>query len=123
MSHATPVAPELAELVSAFEQEDGRLKAHPDGSWSIAIECSMAPLYRLMASTQTAFEAVVFDEVELVDGYGQAIDVECASGVLMNQAQRAVLVWQDHWQAGLFATLTVYADEQSFARSLSLQAA
>lgn len=52
---------------------------------------------------------------ELCDSTG-----ETEIGVFYSDAERAIVSFLDHWQAGLFATVAMYAGEQQYREGLAL---
>lgn len=91
----------------------------PDGNWWVSVHCDMRDLANLLRGAPCDFRTLEHDAEELLDRYGQGVDIESQGGLLVSQEGWAIVDWGDHWQAGLSATLTVYSSLEAFRRALS----
>ena len=87
------------------------------GGWKVSVACSSKDLAHFLDRAPGSFTELERREQELLDAYGQGVDIECTSGIFASSDQRALLDWQEHWQAGLFFTLSVFSDTGSWERA------
>jgi hypothetical protein len=85
-----------------------------DGGFAIELACGMVDLAELLASAPRAFETERVEEAPLVDATGSDVDIEQTTGLVVCPPLRAAVAYIDHWQAGLFATLTVFGTQRGF---------
>ena len=78
------------------------------GAWHQSFECLGGSTRGLPTLLPGAYEQIVREEEDLLDGNGDAIDVELATEVWVCESERALLSCVDHWQAGLCGGLTVF---------------
>ena len=90
-----------------------------EATWSMSVSCSLSNSSRLLGRAPVAFTSRFSGREPMYDGTGEDIDDEATFGVEANDEARALLTWTDHWQAGLVATLIVYATREEFERGLS----
>jgi hypothetical protein len=94
-------------------------KSDPRALHAIAIEGSMSSASAIVAGFPGTWELDRYEEEELVDATGEGIDLEWTSEVWVCAQEHAIFACIDHWQAGLFGTLTLFADRASFLDRLS----
>ncbi|MGZ3455562.1 MAG: hypothetical protein ACXWUG_04485 [Polyangiales bacterium] len=78
----------------------------------------MSSASAIVAVLPGTWELDRYEEEELIDATGEGIDLEWTSELWLASDERAIFACVDHWQAGLIGTLTVFADEASFAATL-----
>ena len=91
--------------------------AMKEGGWKVSVACSLHEIDHFLNHAPASFTELERRERELLDAWGQGVDIECTSGLFESAEQRALLDWQDHWQAGLFFTLSVFRDDRSWAQA------
>ena len=91
--------------------------AMKEGGWKVSVACSLHEIDHFLDRAPGSFTELERREQELLDAYGQGVDIECTSGIFASPDQRALLDWHEHWQAGLFFTLSVFSDTGSWERA------
>ena len=94
-------------------------RAAAAGAWSVSGLCSASSVRDLTDVAPGVWHHVASVEEEMIDNSGEAVDVEWTAGVHVARGERAVLAWCEHWQAGLYASLTVYATDEAFEHGLA----
>ncbi len=87
-------------------------------TWSMSVSFSLSNSSRLLARAPVPFTSRFSGRDPMYDGTGEDVDDESTFGIEANDEARALLTWSDHWQAGLTATLIVYATREEFERGL-----
>jgi hypothetical protein len=83
------------------------------GTWTLAFDCVMSSAPRILGELPGVWTLVEHEEREL-----GGVDSALVSQVWACDAERAVFACIDHWQAGLFGTLRVYAVDARYAEAL-----
>lgn len=98
-----------------FQENEGEPPTtHPDGRWSIRVPLTSATLAELLARTPCEFESHWSGREPMLDASGADVDDETTYGVWSCEAERAIVAWSEHWQAGVSVTLTVYPTEAGY---------
>ena len=104
------------EVIEAFGED---AVTDSEGNWSVSAVGEMGNIGDLLRAAPCSFRSEEYASEELHDQFGQGVDVESEGGRLVSREGLAVVDWSDHWQAGLSATLTVYATLDAFLRASS----
>jgi hypothetical protein len=119
IEHPRSIGPSAA-WIRAFARlvadDDFRLpECQCDGTAVASCTSSMAPVERVLSRLPGTYARAPTHAEELYDSAG---DTE--TGVFYSDAERAIVSFLDHWQAGLFATVAIYAGEQRYREALAL---
>ncbi|MEI8257379.1 MAG: hypothetical protein WCJ30_17020 [Deltaproteobacteria bacterium] len=55
----------------------------------------------------------------LCDDTGEGVDYESESAVYACTAERAIFDYDEHWQAGLSGSITIYPDDNAYRGALA----
>jgi hypothetical protein len=99
-----PMAAALASSTGMVDGEHGI-----DGSWSITLSCGFGELRAILVAAPAPFDVLDSGQDWWLDQH-----LESEGGVLVAQGQHALVIWTDHFAAGLNVTLCVFSSEARF---------
>jgi hypothetical protein len=88
-----------------------------DGSWSLSGFWSRGSARAILSDAPGTWVSLAYVEDEMIDGTGEAVDLESTSGLEIARDALAMFAWTDHWQAGLHATLQVFSSLEELDRA------
>lgn len=119
MPHPAPTPLDWSLLLADFAEARAEPVEHePDGSWRVEVICGLASPTALLARAPVPFTTHERSRDPMYDDFGADVEDETTSGVEASDDARAIFTWADHWQAGLCATLAVYATEARYRAAL-----
>ncbi len=110
-------------LIDLALRDQGELVRHGPDAFEVSIQCGLASPSALVAAAPCELEERWAHEDYLVDQTGEEVHAELTHGLLTNDEERVIYSYQDHWQAGLFATLRRYATREEYDREVEAQLA
>ena len=103
----------VQKLLAAGSTRDPVRKA---GAWSIEIEPCGETAAGVVAILPGDYGKEAESSEEMIDGSGEGVDYEYERAVYACDAERAIFVRADHWQAGLFGEITIARQRSRVSR-------
>lgn len=90
-----------------------------DGTWVTRCTASMAPLERVLSHLPGTYSLADARSDDQHEATGTGDDGDSDRGVFSCDAERAIVTYMDHWQAGLFAAVATYATDARYREALA----
>jgi hypothetical protein len=85
-----------------------------DECWSVSFSCAMTRVDHVLAMLPGGYDRIFESWEEMCDWSGECVEFESETGVWACDAENAIFSYTAHWQAGLWGSVTVYPNADSY---------